>query len=77
MPILKMQVQNGLNHMQSNKIPHSGITTEMINILEKYGIDQVTRMLSTVFDTEDILPNLCTFFTAIFKKSVVLECEQQ
>ena len=73
-----MEVQNALNHMKTGKTPGTdNITTEMINALEEYGIDQVTRLLNAIYDTGDIPPELCnSIFIAIPKKSGALECDQ-
>ena len=50
----------------------------MIKALEEFGLEQVTRLLNTLYDTGDIPPELCnSVFIAIPKKSgTTLECDQ-
>ena len=77
-PILKMEVQNVLKHMKAGKAPGAdNITTEMIKALEEFGLEQVTRLLNTLYDTGDIPSELFnSVFIAIPKKSGALECDQ-
>lgn len=48
--ILKMALQNSYNNMKyKNFLGPDNITSETINVLEEYGIKQVTRLLTTKY----------------------------
>lgn len=57
--------------MKSGKTPGpDDITTEIISGLVEWGIDQITRLLNTVYDTGYISPDLWkSIFIAITNKA--------
>lgn len=50
----------------------------MTSGLQEWGIDQLTTLLNTEYDTGDITPDFCkSVFIAIQKKAGALQCDQQ
>lgn len=53
------------------------IKTEIISALEECGIEQITGLLNTIYDSGETPPDLCTsILTAIPKKIRALEFDQ-
>ena len=72
MIILLFEVRAALQKMRNNKAPGpDGITTEMINALDDFGIDNITKLANEISDNGKIPEDLCRSIFIMIPKNLV------
>ena len=75
--ILKCEVQEAIRKMKKNKAcGPDGITAEMIQALDDFGVDKLTTVLNEIYNSGDIPEDLTkSIFITLPKKPGAIECE--
>ena len=75
-PILRCEVENAIRKTPSGKAPGAdGITTEIIKILDDFGIDKLLDLYNNMYNTGHIPEELLrSIFITIPKKQKANEC---
>ena len=72
MIILLFEVRAALKKMRNNKAPGpDGITTETINALDDFGIDNITKLANEISDNGKIPEDLCRSIFIMIPKNLV------
>ena len=76
LPILRTEVEKAIKMTQLGKAPgDDGITTEMIKILEDFGIDKLTELYNLIYSSGDIPEELLmSVFITLPKQARATDC---
>ena len=76
-PIMKDEVREAMRKMKTGKATGpDGLSIELIEALEEYGIEKVTTLLNEIYDTGQIPVDMSrSIFIALPKKPEATECE--
>ena len=76
-PILRCEVEKAISNSQLGKAPgDDGITTEMLRLLEDFGIDKLTELFNEIYST-GVYPDellLMSVYTTLPKQPTATEC---
>lgn len=77
-PIIKEEVRKAIKGMKKGKaVGEDNISVEMIEALDKFGIERVTRLANLIYDTGYIPQKMReSIFITIPKKEGAMECEK-
>ena len=75
--ILKSEVEYAMKKTKKGKAPGpDNITIELLEALEEFGVDQITKILNNIYDTSEIPEDLSkSIFITLPKKAGAIECE--
>ena len=75
-PILKSEVRNALRKSQNGKAPgDDGITTEMLKLLEDFGVEKMTELFNDIYSSGHIPDELLkSVYITLPKKARATEC---
>ena len=75
-PIMKAEVERAIKNSQLGKAPgEDGITTEMLKLLEDFGIDKLTELFNAIYETGDFPEDLLmSIFITLPKQARATEC---
>ena len=78
LPIMKSEVEDALRAMKRGKaVGEDGIAIEMIEVMEEWGVEVITRLVNSIYDTGQIPGAMKrSIFVTMPKKAGAIDCDK-